>query len=97
MISLNLSVAGHHKSYSGILAGQRTNSSLACAHLAANTNSEAALLSNEPEEVQLFEANNSVEITAEPLAVVLRSGGGIEAGADVGIGDEEQVVAREQR
>ena len=69
---LNLSVAGHHKSYSGILAGQRTNSSLACAHLAANTNTEALLLKNEPEEIQFFEPNNSVEITAELEAQSIR-------------------------
>lgn len=41
MIDLRLSVAGHPQTYSGSIAGQRTLSSLACAHLAAGESAEA--------------------------------------------------------
>lgn len=76
MIDLQLGVAGHHKCYSGILAGQRILSSLACAHLEASlagrrhgetsANAEPlALLPTEFAELPAHDLSNSVEINAE--------------------------------
>ena len=88
MIDLQLSVAGHHRCYSGILAGQRTLSSLACAHLEAsltetrrgewrhsesNANGKTlALLPTEFAELPAHELCNSVEINAELEAQTIR-------------------------
>jgi|GEM_PF-2357748 len=76
MIDLRLYVAGHQKTYSGTLAGQRTLSSLACAHLVASEKSESPLilLSNEPQEFPAGYASSSVEINAEleALPITLR-------------------------
>ncbi len=76
MFDLRLSVAAHQQFYSGTLAGQRTLSSLACAHLEATES--AAHFPALTRELKLFpasDANPSVEINAEleAEAITLRA------------------------
>ena len=71
MVDLELSVTGQHQRYSGTLAGQRTLSSLACAHLAADEIAEPRA-ATEPEEFLPPEASTSVEINAELEAQAVR-------------------------
>ncbi len=66
MIDLRLTVAGHQKCYSGILAGQRTLSSLACAHLEdRKIAAPFVVLQTESEEFPAQDASISSEIHAE--------------------------------
>ena len=66
MIDLRLTVAGHYKSYSGTLAGQRILSSLACAHLeTCESAAPLVLLPKEYEEFPAHDAGTSIEIDAE--------------------------------
>jgi hypothetical protein len=73
MIDLELSVTGHHQRYNGTLAGQRTLSSLACAHLETDEIAELrARLATEPEEFLPPESSTRVEINAELEAQAVR-------------------------
>ncbi len=66
MIDLRLSIAGHHKCYSGTLAGQRTLSSLVCAHLDSSENTgNCVVLPSNLDDFPAFDARTGVEITAE--------------------------------
>ena len=77
MIDLRLYAVGHNQSYSGTLAGQRTLSSLACAHLVASESCESQqlLLPSGPKEFPVGDACHSVEINAELEAqpIILRT------------------------
>lgn len=73
MIDLELSVTGQHQRYSGTLAGQRTLSSLACAHLEADEiAAPCAALETAPEEFLPPKSSTSVEINAELEAQAVR-------------------------
>lgn len=66
MTDLRLIVAGHSKCYSGILAGQKTLSSLPCSHLENSKNTEShAALQMAAKELPEQGINTSVEIHAE--------------------------------
>ena len=67
MIDLQLRVAGHQKCYRGTLAGQRTLSSLACAHLQTDENAEPLGLgvTHGSEGFPPHDPGNCVEIIAE--------------------------------